>query len=92
MTSMEEQETTVSWCRADDTVSIYTTNTVHLRHLRAEDRVVELAGGEDWGNFRVPASQFDPLRGFIRQRKPWTDEQKRAASERMAKAREARSK
>ncbi len=90
MTAMEEQETTVSACRSDDTVLIYTTNTVHLKKLRSNIHAVETSGGEDWGCFSVPTSLYDPLTGFHRTPRVLSEEQRAAQRERMAKARAAK--
>jgi hypothetical protein len=90
--SMDEQETSIIAGRSDDHVEIYTTNSVHLKRLRADDRVAEVKGGEDWGQFRVPAVMYDPLTGFKRQRKPLTEEQKAASAANLAKARASRGK
>jgi hypothetical protein len=46
--------------------------------------------GSDWAEFEVPASAFDPLTGFKRQRKKLTPEQRDAAVARLAEAREAK--
>jgi hypothetical protein len=89
---MEEQETTINVARTGDTVQIYTNNIVHLRKLRADDRVAEVKGGEDWGSFSVPASLYDPLSGFKRQRRRMTEEEREAATKRLADARAKRGK
>jgi hypothetical protein len=85
-----EQETTVAAGRDDAVVYIYTTVPKHLRRLRADKRATERNGGEDWGSFTIPADQFDPLRGFKRQRQPLTAEQREAAGDRLRLARAAR--
>lgn len=97
MTSMDEQETTVTGSRADDYVQIYSTNTVHLKKLRAHPHVVEKSAApegseDDWGSFIVPTAVFDPLMGFRRAPRTLTDDQRKAQAERMQKARAARGK
>jgi hypothetical protein len=89
---MEEQETTVCAGRSDDEVWIYTSNSVHLKKLRADSRVAEVRGGDDWGQFHVPSSVFDPLTGFKRQRRSMTEAERLAAAERLAVARTKRGK
>lgn len=89
-TPMYEQETTVTAGRSEKYVDIYTTNSVHLKKLRSDSRVAEIRGGEDWGQFRIPAPMYDPITGFKRARKPMTEEQKVQASERLEKARASR--
>lgn len=87
MTARDEQETTVTVGRDDELVHIYTSNTVHLRKLRKEPRATEIRGGEEWGQFTVPADQFNPISGFKR-RGSMTEEQRQAASARLRAARE----
>lgn len=90
MATLDEQETTVTAVRNGSAVYVYTANPVHLRRLRKDDRATEVSGGDDWGNFTIPSSSFDPIKGFKRARRPLTDEQREAASERLRAAREAR--
>jgi hypothetical protein len=90
MASRIEQETTVTAIRAEGLVYIYTANPVHLRRLRKDDRATEVAGGDDWGRFTLPASAFDPLKGFKRKGRVMTEDEKAAAGERLAAARAAR--
>lgn len=87
MATMAEHETTVTAGREEAWVRIYTANPVHLRRLRKEKRAIEVAGGEDWGQFTIPSDQFDPLKGFKRASRPMTDEEKTAAAARLAAAR-----
>jgi len=90
MTSMDEQETTVSAGRTDGNVQIYTTNSVHLKKLRARADVTEQAGDETYGFFLVPSAIFDPLTGFHRAPVARTPEESEKLKERMRKAREAK--
>lgn len=98
MPAREEQETTVTFGRVDDYVSIWTNNIVDIRKLEKEARAERvkpealteehIEGG--WGvDYRVKAEDFNILGGFRRKR-VMTDEQKAAAGERLRKAREAK--
>ena len=87
MTARSEQETTVTAGRDDGVVYIYTSNVVHLRKLRKDDRCTEIQGGEEWGQFTVPADAFSPLSGFKR-RYSMTAEQRQAAADRLRHLRE----
>ena len=86
MTARDEQETTITFMRDDEQVSVYTSNVPHLRRLRnlASDRdyVTEIRGGDDWGEFMVDAANFK-LFSAIRNKRTMTDEQREAAAERM---------
>lgn len=76
--TLDEQETTVTQIRNGDTL-IYTANPVHLRALRkrvAEGRATERDGNDTYGNFVIPNAGFDPLKGFKRQAKPLSDEER----------------
>lgn len=89
MASIDEQETTVSQPRAG-LIHIYSTVPAHLRRLRSEERAREISGGEDYGTFEVAESDYDALTGFRKRMRPMTDEQRKAAGERLKRAREAR--
>jgi hypothetical protein len=90
MTARAEQETTITFMRDDETVSVYTSNMPHLRRLRnlASDRdyVNEIRGGDDWGEFEVSAESFK-LFSAIRAKRVLTDEQREAAAKRFREAR-----
>lgn len=91
--TLDEQETTVTQLRNGDTY-VYTANPVHLRALRkkvTEGRAIERDGDETQGNFLIPLSEFDPLKGFKRRGTPMSPEQKEANAARLAQARVARS-
>lgn len=88
--AMDEQETTVVAGRTDSYVEIYTTNTVHLKKLRADSRVAEIKGEEDWATFRIPSGMYDPISGFKRQRRQMSEEERAAAADNLAKARAKR--
>lgn len=87
MASKDEQETTVTWIAADNSVQIYSAVPKHLRRLRADKRVTEVKGNAEYGVFTVSARNFDPLGGFKRTRKEMTPAQKAVAVERLAAAR-----
>lgn len=82
MATLDEQETTVTYTRADNVVRIYTAVPRHIRALRGNDRATETRSGDDWAEFTVPATEFDPVKGFKR-RVTMSDEQRQAASDRM---------
>jgi len=94
MASREEQETTVTFNRADNTVRIWTAYPPHVRKLRKNDRATELEGSpagqtEDiWGSFKISASDFDPLTGFKRRMSP---EQRQANADRLSQYRKENS-
>jgi hypothetical protein len=92
MTTLAEQETTVAACREDSVVYVYSTVPKHLRRLRSDPRVTEREGGVDWGRFSIPADQFDPLRGFKRNRAPLSEERRVALAARLAEARTMKAK
>jgi hypothetical protein len=87
MSTLIEQETSVTAGRADDVVHVYSNVPKHLRRLRRDPRVTELQGDAEWGRFTIPADQFDPLRGFKRAPRVMTDEQRQAVADRLRKAR-----
>lgn len=98
MPAREEQETTITFGRIDDYVSIWTNNVVDIRKLEKEDRAervkpavlteehIEVGWGVD---YRVKAEDFHILGGFRRKR-TMTDEQRAEAGERLRRAREAK--
>ncbi len=89
MTSLDEQETTVTQLRNQETL-IYTANPVHLRRLRKESRAREVRGGDEWGEFIIANSDFDPLKGFKRKSTPMSDERKAELALRLETARNAK--
>lgn len=85
-----ERETTINMSDGDDLVRIWTAQRPVINRIRKDSRytVVE-SGNEDgteWLSATIPSSNFNPLTGAKR-RSHMTDEQKRAAAERLAKAR-----
>jgi hypothetical protein len=89
MTARSEQETTVTAGRDESHVYVWTNNPVHLRRLRKDSRATETAGDTGSGHFTIPSESFDPLKGFRRTRRPMTDDERAAASARLAAARQA---
>lgn len=87
MSTRAEQETTVTGTRDDPMVYVWTANPVHLRRLRKDSRAIEVDGGDDWGRFTIPATSFDPLKGFRRKGRVLTEAERLAASARLAVAR-----
>lgn len=87
MASLEEQETTITFGRTEDVARVYTSDSRHLWRLREDDRATETDGGEDWATFTVPTSQVSPLKFFKSKRAPMSDEQRKAAGERLRAAR-----
>lgn len=83
MSTMYEQETTVTSTRGDEWVFIYTANPFHIAKLDAEDRAEATSRSTDpdepWANYRVRSSDWNPLGGFKRR---LSEEQRQALSER----------
>lgn len=100
MAGREEQETIVTQNRLDEYVDIWSNNVVDVRKLEKEPRAVreypkgdltadELAEYLEAGfgvSYRVSTDDFTPLGGFRRKR-VMTEEQKKAAGERLRAAR-----
>ena len=89
--TLEEQETTVTFNRAEKIVRIYTSIPHHIRKLSKDERVTvereHTFNGEVEAVFAsVPADQFNMLT-FKRKSKPLTDEQRKALADRLKRAR-----
>ena len=88
MSTLQEQETTITTTRGDEFVLIYTANPFHIARLDKDDRAEFVSGirtGEDpYANYRVHTSHWNPLGGFKRR---MSDEQRKAAGERLRAAR-----
>lgn len=86
--SMEEQETTVVRARLAEWTVIETTVPTDITALRARSGFVEEASGyfgtTEWARFRIRSSEWNPARGAKRR---MTEEQKRAAGERLRQLR-----
>lgn len=93
MTARDEQETTITWMADDAVVSVYTSNTVHLRKLRKLDssvsfvRLVREVG--DGAEFVIDAPFFH-LFSAIRGKRTMSDEAKAASAARLAASRDLR--
>lgn len=102
MSSREEQETIVTMGRVADHMSIWTNNIVHVRTLEKEDRAKRISPDPDriksgdlsayleegWGaEYHVKAEDARILGVFGRKVKPKTEEQRKAAGERLRAAR-----
>lgn len=88
-----ERETTVTSTDGDDTVRIWTAQRRHIGRLRRHPAYTEVASGfhdgSEWAEFTIPADRWNPATGAKRERAPLTDEQRQAAAQRLAAAREA---
>lgn len=93
MTAREEQETSITWLADDATVSVYTSNTVHLRRLRKLDstvsyvRLVRERG--DGAEFVIDAPFFH-LFSAIRGKRAMSEKAKAASAARLAASRDLR--
>lgn len=86
--SSEEQETVISWDRADRTARIYTTDRRYigkLDKLYDRVRVYRNADGITAVEYEVPEKLISFRSGVTS--RVWTEEERRAASERMKKRR-----
>lgn len=85
MATRDEQETTVTYNRGDNTVRVWTSYPPHVRKFRKDDRAKEVAGTpvdqtEDmWAEFEISGDDFNVTGGFKRR---MTEEQRQAMSER----------
>lgn len=93
MTARSEQETTITWCADDPVVSIYSSNTVHLRKLRnlasTRDFVTLVREAGDGAFFSVQV-EFFHLLSAIRGKRAMSEAAKAAAAERLAASRDLR--
>lgn len=87
-----ERETTVTATDDDPTVRIWTAQRRHIGRMRRHPSFTEVGSGfhdgSEWAEFTIPADQWNPASGAKR-KSNLTDEQKRAAAERLAASREA---
>ena len=91
--TLEEQETTVTFNRAEKIVRIYTSIPHHIRKLSKDERVTIEREHTYQGKVEaifasVPADQFNMLT-FKRKSKPLTDERRAELSENMKRLRNA---
>ncbi|MGO2411616.1 hypothetical protein ACTXIU_17570 [Glutamicibacter arilaitensis] len=90
MASFEESETTVTGIQADRCYYIGSNRQKHISRLNREveaGRAELITNENEWAQYRVHEKNFDPLTGFKRQVN-MSDEQRQAAAERLAKARD----
>lgn len=89
MASMEEQETIITQNRADDTVSIYTSNTHDLRYFKSRKEFTLIQEWFDTETGEVEAASFTlpkeraNIRKIVKRESTMTEEQKRLAGERL---------
>lgn len=93
MASMEEQETIITHNRADDTVSIYTSNIHDLRYFKSKSDFTLIrewfdaeTGEVEAASFTLPKDRAN-LRKIVKTRKNLTDEQRQALADRLSTAR-----
>lgn len=93
MASMEEQETIITQNRADDTVSIYTSNTHDIRYFKSRKEFTLVqewfdaeTGEVEAASFTLPKERAN-IRKIVKRESTMTDEQKREAAERLKAAR-----
>lgn len=100
MAAREEQETTISMGRMDAYMDIWSNNIVHVRKLEKEERAVRVSPDPEmpeddfaaWldagfgAEYRVDAEDASILTVFKRKRAPMSDEQRKAAGERLRAA------
>jgi hypothetical protein len=88
-----ERETVAAVTKADDVVRIWSAIRTHITATRRSPSFTEIScgrvDGTEWAEFDVPADTWNPVRGVKPSRKQ-SSEQKRAASDRLAAARAAK--
>lgn len=89
MASMEEQETIITQNRADDAVSIYTSNTHDIRYFKktaaftlVQEWLDAETGEVEAASFTLPAERAN-IRKIVKRENTMTEEQKRAAADRL---------
>lgn len=86
-----ERETVITVSDGADTVHIWTAQRTVITKLRKDDRFTITGEGEhdgtNWVSATIPAEKWNPVTGAKRNR-TMTDEQRRAAGERLKAARE----
>lgn len=90
----DERETVVTVNDGEDVVRLYTAQRPVIRRIQADSRWTVVETGEYDGSPYIwatcPKSMWNPLSGMKKQRAPMTEDQKRAAAERLRAAREAK--
>lgn len=89
MASMEEQETIITQNRADDSVSIYTSNTHDIRYFKSRKEFTLVqewfdaeTGEVEAASFTLPKERAN-IRKIVKTRKNLTDEQRQALADRL---------
>ena len=90
----EERETVINTTDADDVVRIWSAIRTHITAMRKSPSFTEIrcgrVDGTEWAQFEIlPRDAWNPVRGVKHSRKQSSDA-KRAASERLAAARAAK--
>lgn len=89
----EERETVVNATDADDVLRIWTAQRRFITHLRRHPKVTETrtgrVDGTEWAEFTIPADAWSPVTG-VRRASGHSFEQNRAAAERLAAVRAAK--
>lgn len=87
-----ERETVATGTAADELVTISSAQRSHITRLRKHPRFTEVSSewvdGTECAVFTIPASEWNPATGGKR-KSTLTDEQKKAAADRLRAAREA---
>lgn len=88
----DERETIVNVTDGDDQVTIWTAQRKAITRLRKNTSFTQTGtgyhGSTEWAQFTIPADQWNPASGAKRRSRPMTPEQRQAAAERLAKARQ----
>lgn len=87
-----ERETVILSNDHDPTVRIWTAQRKYISRLRKNAKVIEIRTGyygtTEWAEFEIPKDEWNPVSGVKRNARKMTEEQKKAATERLRKARE----
>lgn len=89
-----EQETTVAYAAADDVVQIFSCIPADIRALKKRKNITVVEegtydDGSPHATFQIPKDKFN-IGMAVRSGREMSDEQKQAASDRLAKARAAK--
>ena len=88
-----ERETVVQVDDGGELVRLWSAQRPVIRRIQSDSRWTIVETGDDGGSPYISAtclaSDWNPLSGMKKRRKPMTDEQKQAAADRLARAREA---
>ena len=93
MASLEEQETIITQSRADDYVSIYTSNSHDITFFKKDNRYTLVKEWFDPENGEVEAAEFRlhkdkaNIRKITKSTRNLTEEQRKASIERLQRAR-----